>query len=73
MAEERKGDDGWNEWKRHVLAEMERLGDGQEKMDDKLKVIHTDIATLKVKAGIWGAIAGFIPSAIAVIWMLVTS
>jgi len=49
---------GWNEWSRHVLSELERLSENYEKMNEKLGTIKSEIAMLKVKAGVWGGIAG---------------
>jgi hypothetical protein len=54
--------DGWNEWSRHVLKELERMNARQDRMDDRLGRIETEIATLKVQAGLWGAVAGIIPA-----------
>lgn len=46
-------------------SELERLRDKQEKLEMAFHAavlqIHVDIATLKVKAGIWGALGGAIP------------
>jgi CheY-specific phosphatase CheX len=61
---------GWNEWSRHVLSELGRLNTAQGKIEKHINKISIDIATLKVKSGIWGAIAGMIPSAIILIIML---
>lgn len=64
-------DNGWNEWSRHVLAELERLNDCQEKIETDVKQISVDIAMLQVKAGVWGAIAGLIPSVLVLIYVLI--
>ena len=52
--------DGWNEWSRHVLSELERLDGGIQKLVEISNSIRVDIATLKVKASIWGAISGIV-------------
>ena len=74
--------DGWNEWSRHVLAELKRLNDCMETvrddrlkdrrdLDEELRSIHVAIAQLQVKAGIWGGAAGLAAAAIAglVAWL----
>ena len=76
---------GWNEWSRFVLKELERLNDRYERLDDKLdskitmlseeltKKYHkssNDITMLKVKAGVWGALAGVIPALSALFYTL---
>jgi hypothetical protein len=51
----------WNSWAVYVLKELERLNSCYSSLDDKIGKIQQDIAMLKVKAGIWGAIGGCIP------------
>jgi len=55
------GPNGWSEWAKHVLAELERLNSCYEKLDLRIQEMHTDIVTLKIKAGIWGLVGGIIP------------
>lgn len=62
--------DGWNEWSRHILAELERLGDLATKQAECLVEIKTDIAALKVRASVWGAVGGAIAAAAVVLWQL---
>ena len=63
---------GWNEWSKHVLAELRRLNTCMEKIETEMSNLRSDIAVLKVKAGLWGAAAGAAPTAIAVLWYLVS-
>jgi len=64
-------DNGWNEWSRHVLAELERLNGCYEDINKTVNKIHIEIAMLKVKSGMWGAIGGCIPLVVAFIfWVL---
>ena len=62
------GENGWNEWSRHVLAELKRLSDGQDKYQEKTDAAFLDlkveIAKLKVKSGLWGLAGGAIPVAV---------
>jgi len=69
------GNNGRNEWSKHVLAELERLNSFCEKLDEKLdhhmlKSI-SDISSLKTKAGLWGAIAGLIPVFLGLGYLLI--
>lgn len=70
-----KSQNGWNEWSRHVLAELKRLTMEVGKLDksmqsDKIELlknierIRSDIQLLKFQASMWGMIAGFIVSGI---------
>ena len=61
---------GWSEWQNHVLCELQRLSTS---IDNLSTIIHDnskELAALKVKAGIWGAIAGMIPSIGVLLWFL---
>jgi len=62
---------GWSKYQVHVMQELKR-NDGDHKiMEEKLEIILTSLATLKVKSGIWGAVAGLIPSVTVLIYVLV--
>lgn len=72
-------DNGWNEWSRHVLAELERLNncyesikkDVSELRSENLSKLKVEIAKLKVRAGVWGVMGGAIPILIALsLWVL---
>lgn len=70
MTPERHDDDGWNEWSRHVLAELTRLNGCYERLAEQVESLRVSLGMLEVKSGLWGAAAGTIPSAIAVILMV---
>ena len=61
----------WDEWGRHVLAELQRANNSIEVMEGELsnfkKETSLEILQLKMKAGIYGLLAGGIPIAIAVL------
>lgn len=50
---------------------IEKLDNFKDETYKKLDKIGNDIATLKVKAGTWGAIAGFVSAIGILIWILV--
>jgi len=60
----------WMVWSKHVLAELERLSKCYENLQKDITDISVQIAMLKVKSGLWGAAAGFVPAAIAVAYLL---
>jgi len=62
-----KHTNGWNEYSRLVLAELERHNKLLEEYNKKLNVIQVEIAMLKVKAGIWGALGGVLAAAFAIL------
>jgi len=67
------GPNGWNQWARHVLAELERLDKNVTELDEKLDAIKLELVQFKskmnYKASMWGAITGAIPAIIGLIWM----
>ena len=54
-------EDGWDQWAKYVLKELERLNANYETLRKEVSKVHTEIATLKVKAGMWGAVGAAIP------------
>jgi len=54
-------EDGWDQWAKFVLKELERLNVNYEALRKEVGKIHTEIATLKVKAGLWGAAGAAVP------------
>jgi len=68
---------GWNEWSRHVLAELTRLNDGVQDLEKKLNKMEVEntreITALKIKAGLWGAIGASIPAAIAIAYTVLSN
>lgn len=52
---------------RLVIFRLDALSDDVRRVEDKVEAIMVDVAMLKVKAGVWGAVAGTIPAAVAVL------
>ena len=57
---------------RLVLFRLDALGTDLQRVEDKVEALLIDVAMLKVKAGVWGAVAGLIPASVAVVLMAVT-
>lgn len=63
-------DTDWYQYRRHILAELERIATAVQEVDNKIVRLHTEdisalkveIAMLKVKAGMWGIGGGLIAS-----------
>jgi hypothetical protein len=61
-----QSEDGWREYRRLILAELERINKSiieiNKKMEqfraDEISQIKVAIAMLQVKSGVWGAAAG---------------
>lgn len=61
---------GWNEWSRHVLAELERHNSLLESYNEKLNAITAELVALKIRAGLWGGLAGLVPGIVAILVVL---
>ena len=64
-----------NGWPQYQKLVMDKLGEHDDKftsIEDKLMRIQVDIATLKVKAGVWGGVAGLIPVVVAIVMFYAT-
>ncbi len=62
---------GWGEWSRHVLAELERLDRSVKEVDACGRRLEAELASLRaevrVKSGVWGLLGGAIPVIIALL------
>ena len=63
-------ENSWNKWQEFVLGELKELNESQKELTKGLNQISLDIATLKVKSGVWGLIGGLIPIAIFIGYMV---
>jgi hypothetical protein len=57
-------ENGWKDY------EIKRLGDAVMRIEHKLGRIETHIALLKLKSGMWGAIAGALAAIGPVIYLI---
>lgn len=63
----------WPEWSRHVLAELERGHRERAELRNILVTLQVEVATLKVKAGLWGGVTGLVAGVAAAIAQLLGS
>lgn len=65
---------GWPEWSRYVLKELERLNDCYEKLQENYTEFKEDFVALqtefKIKAGVWGLLGGLIPVVIGLGYLI---
>ena len=57
---------GWDLYQKLVIDKLSDYDEKFTSIEDKLIKLQVEIATLKVKAGVWGGIAGLIPVVIAI-------
>ena len=68
MAEE----SGWSQYEKMVIEKLDNHDGKFGGIDIKLTQIQIDIATLKVKAGVWGGIAGLVPVVLGLVLFYAT-
>ncbi len=66
-------DNGWSRYEKMVMEKLDNHDDKFNGIEHKLTQIQVDIATLKVKAGVWGGIGGLIPVIIAIVMFYATT
>tara|TARA_Y100000034_G_scaffold41417_1_gene50962 strand:- start:41 stop:271 length:231 start_codon:yes stop_codon:yes gene_type:complete len=66
-------DNGWSRYEKMVMEKLDNHDDKFNGIENKLTQIQVDIATLKVKAGVWGGIGGLIPVIIAIVMFYATA
>ena len=64
---------GWSQYEKMVIDKLDDHDGKFNGIEDKLTQIQVDIATLKVKAGVWGGIGGLIPAVIAIVMFYATA
>lgn len=57
----------WTNYQRLVLSELERHDEHLQQIAKHLTDVKLEIAMLKVKSGVWGALAGLIPVIVLVV------
>ena len=57
---------GWNQYQKLVMDKLTEHDEIITSIEEKLVKLQVDLATLKVKAGVWGGVAGLIPVVIAI-------
>ena len=62
----------WEEWGKHVLAELERLDKSNRECRNCVARLQTEVSNLKLKSGIWGVVGAAIPILVGVLIYLVT-
>ena len=63
---------GWNQYQKLVMDKLDEHDEKFTNIESKLTQIQIDIATLKVKAGVWGGIAGLVPVVLGLVLFYAT-
>lgn len=55
-----RDENGWDQYQRLVLSELQRLSAGMDILTDQMAKVHAQIAVLRLKAGGWSLLGGSI-------------
>lgn len=55
-------ENGWSAYEKLVMDKLETLETRADRIDEQIVLLRLDVASLKVRAGIWGATAGLVPA-----------
>lgn len=66
MAPPDSNTNGWDQWQKHVLAELARTQKWMGDMAKEQHVLGLEVAKLRVKATLWGLTGGLIPVAVMI-------
>lgn len=72
MPERNYGNGDFSEYRRLILDRLDRLDDEVNSISRTVSRIENDLTALKIRAGLWGAIAGALPGLIAAIVFYLT-
>jgi len=59
--------ENWTQWSKYVIITIDEIKSDIKSLNNKVENISNDIASLQVKAGFWGALAGMIPVLILIL------
>ena len=61
----------WNQYQRLVLSKLDEHQSEISQIRSHVVQIRIDVSALKIRAGVWGALAGLLPAiGVAIFWML---
>ena len=49
--EQNNNNDGWHEWSKHVLYQLEKANSDREKLQNDIKKLQEETLTMKIQAG----------------------
>lgn len=64
MTLDKNNHNDWNEWSNKVLSDLKQYRDDIKEIHEKLNTLRVEIAVIKAKSAMWGAIAGVVVSPI---------
>ena len=63
--------DGWEQWSKHVLLQLESIDDTLGAVQKEIVQMKIEIAMLKIKSSLWGALAGLGSAGGLLIWEMI--
>lgn len=59
--------EGWSRYEKLVIHRLDEVDERLEHLEEAVVLMRIELAQRKVKAGLWGALAGAIPATVAIV------
>lgn len=63
-------EDDWREHRQYIVRKLDEQSAEISALHEQVTLMRIDLAMLKVRAGMWGALAGAVPAGLAVLAVL---
>lgn len=73
LLQDYSGGPGWSAYEKLVLDKLDSLDSRMTALENQQVLTRIDVAMLKVKSGMWGALAGAVPAIAAVMFVLLNN
>lgn len=60
-------EEGWSRYEKLVLHRLNQVDERLEHLEESVVLMRIELAQRKVRAGLWGAMAGAIPALVAIV------
>jgi hypothetical protein len=63
-------EDDWREHRQYIVRKLDEQSAEISALHEQVTLMRIDLAMLKVRAGLWGALAGAVPAGLAILAVL---
>lgn len=63
-------EDDWREHRQYIVRKLDEQSAEISALHEQVTLMRIDLAMLKVRAGLWGALAGAVPAGFAILAVL---
>lgn len=67
MSDMPEDNNGWHEYKLLVIDRLDNLQENVKELTDAVNKLKNEVIAIKIKSGLWGALAGSVPALITML------